>query len=135
VYNIILHVRYRTSFLNLTQADIVAKKNQTTWTPETGYSPNATPFDVPWRVTGDTVDNAVRLIFDLTNENLGNHCPKRESGLTVYRWLSFSLFDLVPIFTIIIFFLNNKCINTIITTYELHRRFQDFVSVTAHIVK
>lgn len=135
MYNIILHVRYRTSFLNLTQADIVAKKNETTWTPETGYSLNATPFDVPWRVTGDTVDNAVRLIFDLTNENLGDHCPKRESGLTVYRWLLFSLFDLVSIFTIIIFFLHNKFINTIITTYELYRCAQDFVSGTVHIIK
>ncbi|XP_060876363.1 pickpocket protein 28-like isoform X1 [Metopolophium dirhodum] len=81
----LLHDNYlqSTSFLNSTQADIIAKKNQTTWTPETGYSRNATPFDVPWRVTGDTVDNAVRLIFDLTNENLGDHCPKRESGLTL----------------------------------------------------
>lgn len=95
MYNILLYVRCRTSFLNLTQADIVAKKNQTSWTPETGYSQNATPFDVPWRVTGDTVDNAVRLIFDLTNENLGDHCPKRESGLTVYLLLSFNLFYLV----------------------------------------
>jgi len=69
----------------LTQADIIAKKNETTWTPETGYNQNITPFDVPWRVTGDTVDNAVRLIFDLANKNLGDHCPKRDSGLTVYR--------------------------------------------------
>ncbi|KAL5236158.1 hypothetical protein ACI65C_003568 [Semiaphis heraclei] len=67
----------------MTQADVVAKKNQTVWTPEIGYSRNSTPFDVPWRVTGDTVDNAVRLIFDMTNDNLGEHCPKRESGLTL----------------------------------------------------
>lgn len=79
---IISYVRRRTSFLNMTQADIIANKNQT-WTPETGYGKNATPFDVPWRVTGDTVDNAVRLIFNLKNDNLGDHCPKRDSGLTV----------------------------------------------------
>ncbi|KAF0751167.1 pickpocket protein 28-like, partial [Aphis craccivora] len=81
----LMHNNYllSTSFLNLTQADIIAKKNETTWTPETGYNQNITPFDVPWRVTGDTVDNAVRLIFDLTNKNLGDHCPKRDSGLTL----------------------------------------------------
>ncbi|XP_025191376.1 pickpocket protein 28-like, partial [Melanaphis sacchari] len=82
----LLHDNYlsSTSFLNSTRVDSIANKNQTAWTPETGYRQNATPFDIPWRVTGDTVDNAVRLIFDLANKNLGDYCPKRDSGLTLF---------------------------------------------------
>jgi len=60
-------------------------KNETTWTPETSYGTNATPFDVPWRVSGDTLDNAGRLIFDLRNtDSEESGCSKIDnSGLTV----------------------------------------------------
>lgn len=83
------------SYFNQTQADIITKKNESMWTPETGYNENATPFDVPWRVTGDTIDNAVRLIFNLNNTNSGDHCPKTDSGLTVCATLLYRLFNTI----------------------------------------
>lgn len=58
-------------------------KNESLWTPETGYRQNATPFDLPWRVMGDTTDNAVRLVFNLKSAYFGSNCPKTDSGLTV----------------------------------------------------
>lgn len=71
------------SFLNHTQADIITKKNESLWTPEAGFSKSTDPFDTPWRVTGDTIDNSVRIIFDLKNPQLGNHCPQTDPGVTV----------------------------------------------------
>lgn len=78
---------FRISFLNHTQADIIAKKNETLWTPETGFSKSASPFDTPWRVTGDTIDNSVRIIFNLKSQNAVSDCPKTDSGLTVIIFL------------------------------------------------
>lgn len=82
------------SYFNRTQADIIAEKNESTWTPETGYSKNATPFDVPWKVTGDTIDNAVRLLFNLKSTSLRDYCPETDSGLTVGVTLLYRLFDI-----------------------------------------
>lgn len=66
------------------QTDLIAEKNESAWTPETGYSQNAIPFDLPWRVTGNTADNSVRLLFDFKETNFkGKHCRKSNSGLTV----------------------------------------------------
>lgn len=76
------------SSFNHTQADIIDKNNEAKWTPETGYSKNSTPFDVPWRVTGDTAENAVRVLFSLENTNSVDQCPKSDSGLTVTELLN-----------------------------------------------
>jgi hypothetical protein len=73
------------SSFNLTQTDIIDKNNETKWTPEMGYSQNSTSFDIPWRVTGDTVENAVRVLFTLNNKNSEDNCPKSDSGLTVTK--------------------------------------------------
>lgn len=69
-------------FSNHSRANILTK-NETFWTPETGFSRNATPFDLPWRVIGDTTDNAVRLIFNLIDTHFRGNCPNTDSGLTV----------------------------------------------------
>lgn len=96
----------RMSSFNHTQADIIDKNNETKWTPETGYSQNSTPFDVPWRVTGDTVENAVRVLFTLKNTNSEDHCPKSDSGLTVtksfIRYLQYIVTALLVSYTHII---------------------------------
>ncbi|VVC45170.1 Epithelial sodium channel [Cinara cedri] len=73
----------RMAFLNHTHSENILQKNESVWTPENRYSINATPFDLPWRVTGDTIENAVRLVFNLKNTNLGGHCPETDSGLTI----------------------------------------------------
>lgn len=71
------------SYFKHTQADIIAKKNKTVWTPETGFTDDAIPLDTPWRVTGDTMDNSVRLVFNLKNRASKNNCPNSDSGLIV----------------------------------------------------
>ncbi|XP_050441987.1 pickpocket protein 28-like isoform X2 [Adelges cooleyi] len=71
------------SFLNHTQADIISKKTESTWTPDTGFKDNAVPFDTPWRVTGDTNNDAVKLIFKLKIKDDGEYCPLTESGLMI----------------------------------------------------
>lgn len=74
---------FRLAFLNHGQPENVLRKNESIWTPESGYSKNATPFGIPWRVTGDTIENTVRLEFNLKNSHPGGHCPDTDPGLTV----------------------------------------------------
>lgn len=75
---------YRLPFADHKRADVISRTNKTAWSLETGYSQNVTPIDVPWRVTSDTMDNSVRLVFDLKNSHLlGEHCRESDSGLTV----------------------------------------------------
>lgn len=75
-------------FLNPTLPDNVFHKNNTVWTPENHYSKNATPFDIPWKVTGTTIENNVRLIFNLKNTYSGGQCPDTDPGITVIlNWL------------------------------------------------
>lgn len=69
--------------MNHFKADIISKANETMWHPENGFSKNAKPFHLPWKVVGDTVADAVTITLNLKKENLGNHCPKTDSGMTV----------------------------------------------------
>lgn len=74
---------FRMDFLNRTQSENIFQKNESIWTPENHYSVNATPFDIPWKVAENTIENAVRLVFNLKNTNLDGHCPETDTGVTV----------------------------------------------------
>lgn len=70
--------------MNHTKADIIKNVNVTAWNPEIGFNINAKPFNLPWKVTGDTVDDSVILRFDLQNKKTGKGCPKTDTGMTVH---------------------------------------------------
>lgn len=74
---------FRLSNLNHTKAEIITKANKTAWDPEIGFNKNAEPFNLPWKVTGDTVEDSVIIRFNLQNENTRKHCPKTDKGMTV----------------------------------------------------
>lgn len=61
--------------------------NESFWTPETSYSENTTPIGIPWRVTGNNIENSVRLEFDLKNMNSergsSSNLKRNNSGLKV----------------------------------------------------
>lgn len=65
------------------KSDIITKANETTWSPEIGFSAHAKPFHVPWKVIGDTIEDSVTITFNLKKENSGIHCPKNNTGMTV----------------------------------------------------
>jgi len=73
--------------LNHTKADILTNANATAWNPEIGFDKNAKPFNVPWKVTGDTVEDAIIIRFDLQKEKTGKHCPKTDTGMTVHTYI------------------------------------------------
>ncbi|XP_050536569.1 pickpocket protein 28-like isoform X2 [Daktulosphaira vitifoliae] len=82
-FQLLFHSKYyeTLSFPNHTLADIITKKKETSWSPDKGFSKNAIPFDTPWRVTGDTNNDAVRLVFNLRNIEGDNYCPHTMSGV------------------------------------------------------
>lgn len=84
-----MHRVYRLSNLNHTKADIITKAKNTAWDPEIGFNKNAEPFNLPWKVTGDTVEDSVIIRFNLQNENTRKHCPKTDKGMTVCTYLQF----------------------------------------------
>ncbi|XP_050536588.1 pickpocket protein 28-like isoform X2 [Daktulosphaira vitifoliae] len=84
-FQLLFHSKYyeTLSFPNHTLADIITKKKETSWSPDKGFSKNAIPFDTPWRVTGDTNNDAVRLVFNLRNIEGDNYCPHTMSGVVL----------------------------------------------------
>ncbi|XP_050421675.1 pickpocket protein 28-like isoform X2 [Adelges cooleyi] len=70
------------SFLDHPLAQIIRKKNLNTWNPEVGFKPDLTPFDTPWRVTGDSVNNRVSLHFKF-KRNPGVNCPITGKGFVL----------------------------------------------------
>ncbi|XP_050421683.1 pickpocket protein 28-like isoform X3 [Adelges cooleyi] len=72
----------RLSFLDHPLAQIIRKKNLNTWNPEVGFKPDLTPFDTPWRVTGDSVNNRVSLHFKF-KRNPGVNCPITGKGFVL----------------------------------------------------
>jgi len=81
--------------LNHNKADIIKKANKSIWNPENGFSKDAKPFHLPWKLIGDTIEDSVTIIFSLKKDNLGKYCPKTKTGMTVYNLCI--LFDWVPI--------------------------------------
>lgn len=74
---------HRLSNLNHTKADIITNSNKTAWNPEVGFNKNSEPINLPWKVTGDTVEDSVIIRFNLQNDNIRKHCPKTDKGMTV----------------------------------------------------
>ncbi|XP_060863036.1 pickpocket protein 28-like [Metopolophium dirhodum] len=72
------------SNLNHTKADIITNATNTAWDPEIGFNKNAKPFNLPWKVIGDTVEDSVIIRFNLQNENTRKHCPKTDKGMTLF---------------------------------------------------
>lgn len=73
----------RLSKLNHFKADIITKANETMWHPEYGFSKNAKPHSLPWKVIGETIEDSVTITLSLKKQNLGKYCPKTDSGMTV----------------------------------------------------
>lgn len=69
--------------LNHHKADIITKANKTVWNPEIGISKDAKPFNLPWIVVGNTIEDSVTIKFSLNKENFGIHCPKSDMGMMV----------------------------------------------------
>lgn len=70
--------------MNHPKADIIVNANENVWDPDTGFSKNAKPFNLPWKVIGDTVEDSVIMTFSLKKDNYsGNYCPKTYTGMTV----------------------------------------------------
>lgn len=74
---------YRLSNLNHTKADILKNAKITAWNPEIGFNKNAKSFNLPWKVTGDTVEDSVIIRFNLKKKYTGKHCPTTDKGMTV----------------------------------------------------
>ncbi|VVC29438.1 Epithelial sodium channel, partial [Cinara cedri] len=77
-YNLVL------SKLTHPKSDIITKANETMWNPEIGFSKNAKPFHIPWKVIGDTIEDSVTIKFNLKKENTGIHCPITDTGMTLF---------------------------------------------------
>lgn len=82
-----MHRVYRLSNLNHSKADIITNAKTTAWDPEIGFNKNSEPFNLPWKVTGDTVDDSVIIRFNLQNDNTRKHCPKTDKGMTVGTYI------------------------------------------------
>ncbi|KAE9532798.1 hypothetical protein AGLY_009879, partial [Aphis glycines] len=72
------------SNLNHTKADILKNAKVTAWNPEIGFNKNAKSFNLPWKVTGDTVEDSIIIRFDLKKENTGKHCPTTDKGMALF---------------------------------------------------
>lgn len=83
-----LSILYSLSKLNHPKSDIITKINETMWNPELGFSTNAKPFHLPWKVIGDTIEDSVTITFNLKKENTGIHCPITDTGMTVTQFLN-----------------------------------------------
>lgn len=70
--------------MNHPKSDIITKANESIWNPDFGFSKNAKPFHLPWKIIGDTVEDSVIMKFTLKKDNYSrNHCPKTDTGMTV----------------------------------------------------
>jgi len=71
--------------LNHYKADIISKANKSLWNPDIGFSKDAKPFDLPWKVIGNTIEDAVTITLSLKKDNFGKYCPTTKMGITVYN--------------------------------------------------
>lgn len=83
--------------MNHSKADIITKANERVWDPEVGFVKTAKPYDLPWKVIGDTIEDSVIMVFSLKKNKSNEHCPQTDTGMTVrilyyYYYYYFNLY-------------------------------------------
>lgn len=78
-------ILYRLSNLNHNKTDIITKANKSIWDPDNGFSKDAEPFELPWKVFGDAIEDYIKITLSLKKDDIGEYCPKTKMGSTVFK--------------------------------------------------